>query len=133
MSTQAQGFYTAPSDRDTPQQDRGLFDHESQKHQCHHYARMYGGQAVNAMMWGFGATLGADAANAAVGEMRVCCIRGWDIRAVLTTMIAMVETLSTQVLFLLCNEMILRTTLLQTFRRMKVIEGAMSRFAVDIN
>ncbi|KAH0293225.1 hypothetical protein M436DRAFT_63126 [Aureobasidium namibiae CBS 147.97] len=72
MSAQAQGFYTAPSDKDTPQQDRGLFNHESQKHQCHHYARMYGGQAVNAMMWGFGATLGADAANAAVGEMRAC-------------------------------------------------------------
>ena len=75
MSAQAQGFYTVPSDRDTPQQDRGLFHHESQKHQCHHYARMYGGQAVNAMMWGFGATLGADAANAAVGEMRVWSIR----------------------------------------------------------
>jgi hypothetical protein len=72
MSGEAQSYYTeAPSDKDTPQQDRGLFDHESKKHECHHYARMYGGQAVNAMMWGFGATLGADAANAAVGEMRV--------------------------------------------------------------
>jgi hypothetical protein len=75
MSGEAQSYYnSAPSDKDTPQQDRGLFDHESKKHECHHYARMYGGQAVNAMMWGFGATLGADAANAAVGEMRVCSV-----------------------------------------------------------
>lgn len=96
MSTQAPGFYTAPSDKDTPQQDRGLFNHESQKHQCHHYARMYGGQAVNAMMWGFGATLGADAANAAVGEMKVGFSRdlGWSRNA--DHDIAMVETLSDQ-------------------------------------
>ena len=33
-----------PSDKDTPTQDRGLFNQEAQKHQCHHYVRMYGGQ-----------------------------------------------------------------------------------------
>jgi hypothetical protein len=49
----------------------GLFHEEAQKHQCHHYLRMYGGQVATAAMYGFGATLGADAANAAVGEMRV--------------------------------------------------------------
>ncbi|KAG9961111.1 hypothetical protein KCU61_g5863, partial [Aureobasidium melanogenum] len=70
MSAQAPGFTTAPSDKDTPQQDRGLFHHEGKKHECHHYARMYGGQAMNAVMWGFGATLGADAANAMVGDIK---------------------------------------------------------------
>ena len=30
----------------------------------------YGGQVMNAAMFGFGATLGADAANAAVGDMK---------------------------------------------------------------
>jgi hypothetical protein len=95
MSGEAQSYYNeAPSDKDTPSQDRGLFDHESKKHECHHYARMYGGQAVNAMMWGFGATLGADAANAAVGEMRVSSVRGWHSRAMLIKISAMVETLS---------------------------------------
>jgi len=74
MSVQAPGFAAPPSDRDTPTQDRGLFHHEAQKHESHHYLRMYGGQAVQAAMWGFGATLGADAANAAVGEVRVCCL-----------------------------------------------------------
>ena len=71
MSVQAPAFSTPPSDKDTPTQDRGLFDHEASKHQSHHYLRMYGGQVVQAAMWGFGATLGADAANAAVGEVRV--------------------------------------------------------------
>lgn len=71
MSAQAPGYNTAPSDKETPEQDRGLFHHEAKKHESHHYVRMYGGQAVNAMMWGFGATLGADAANAAVGDMKV--------------------------------------------------------------
>lgn len=56
---------------------------------------MYGGQAVNAMMFGFGATLGADAANAAVGEMKVRLYFGFDGScAMLTMMLAMVETLS---------------------------------------
>jgi hypothetical protein len=71
MSTQAPGFTTVASDKDTPQQDRAIFERESKKHECHHYARMYGGQAVNAVVLGFGATLGADMANAAVGEVRV--------------------------------------------------------------
>jgi hypothetical protein len=31
---------------------------------------MYGGQVANAVMRGFGATLGADLANAAVGEAK---------------------------------------------------------------
>lgn len=60
-----------PSDKDTPSQDRGIFHHEARKHESHHYVRMYGGQVMNAMMWGFGATLGADAANAAVGDVKV--------------------------------------------------------------
>lgn len=52
-------------------QERGLFHHEAKKHESHHYVRMYGGQVLNAMAWGFGATLGADAANAAVGDVKV--------------------------------------------------------------
>ncbi|QIX01740.1 hypothetical protein AMS68_007257 [Peltaster fructicola] len=75
MSAQSQPQNApAPSEKDAQYiQDRGLFDHhEAQKHEKHHYLRMYGGQVVNAAMWGFGATLGADAANAAVGEMKVC-------------------------------------------------------------
>lgn len=32
---------------------------------------MYGGQVAQAAMWGFGATLGADVANAAFGEAKV--------------------------------------------------------------
>ena len=43
---------------------------QHKNHECHHYARMYGGQGANAIMWGFGATLGADLANAAVGEAK---------------------------------------------------------------
>ena len=77
MSAQAPSFSTPPSDKDTPEQDRGLFHQERKKHECHHYARMYGGQVANAMMWGFGATLGADVANAAVGDVKVghvCCL-----------------------------------------------------------
>jgi len=70
MSDQAPALSTPPSDKDTPSQDRGLFHHEARKHESHHYGRMYGGQVMNAMMWGFGATLGADAANAAVGDMK---------------------------------------------------------------
>lgn len=38
------------------------------------YLRMYGGQVAQAAMWGFGATLGADVANAAFGEAKV---GGW--------------------------------------------------------
>lgn len=72
MSTQAPAFSSPPSDKETPNQDRGIFHHEAKKHESHHYVRMYGGQVANAMMWGFGATLGADAANAAVGDMKVC-------------------------------------------------------------
>lgn len=75
MSVQNPNFPTPPSDKDTPQQDRSLFHHEAKKHESHHYVRMYGGQALNAAMWGFGATLGADAANAAVGEVRVCTLK----------------------------------------------------------
>lgn len=60
-----------PSDATTPTQNRSLFHHEARKHECHHYMRTYGGQALNAFVWGFGATLGADAANAAFGEARV--------------------------------------------------------------
>lgn len=71
MSANAPGMQPAPSDANTPTQDRGIFHHESKKHESHHYGRMYGGQVMNAMMWGFGATLGADAANAAVGDMKV--------------------------------------------------------------
>lgn len=71
MSAQAPAFPTVPSDKDTPSQDRGIFNEEHQKHQCHHYMRTYGGKVANAAMFGFGATLGADAANAAVGEMKV--------------------------------------------------------------
>ena len=40
------------------------------KHECHHYMRQYGGLAVNAFVMGFGGTLGADAANAMVGEVK---------------------------------------------------------------
>ncbi|KAJ9627745.1 hypothetical protein H2203_002958 [Taxawa tesnikishii (nom. ined.)] len=53
MSAQAPGFTTAPSDKETPEQNRGLFHHEGKKHECHHYARMYGGKVANAAMWGF--------------------------------------------------------------------------------
>jgi hypothetical protein len=71
MSVQSPTYQTPPSDRDTPSQDRGLFHHEAQKHQSHHYVRMYGGQVLQAAMWGFGATMGADVANAAFGEAKV--------------------------------------------------------------
>lgn len=71
MSVQAPNFSTPPSDKDTPEQSRGLFHQEAKKHECHHYVRMYGGQVVKAAAFGFGATIGADAANAAVGEMKV--------------------------------------------------------------
>nr|POE67159.1 hypothetical protein CFP56_79405 [Quercus suber] len=69
-SKPSQSNSVPPSDRDTPSQDRGLFNHEASKHESHHYVRMYGGQALHAAMWGFGATLGADAANALVGEAK---------------------------------------------------------------
>lgn len=62
---------TPPSDKNTPSQDRGIFTQEAKKHECHHYARMMGGQVLQAAAWGFGATLGADAANAAVGDVKV--------------------------------------------------------------
>lgn len=72
MSQTSSAISVPPSDKNTPSQDRGIFEREGKKHECHHYVRMYGGQVANAMMWGFGATLGADAANAAVGEVKVC-------------------------------------------------------------
>ena len=72
MSTQASPSTLPPSDKNTPQQDTRSFDEEHKKHECHHYMRTYGGKVANAAMFGFGATLGADAANAAVGEMKVC-------------------------------------------------------------
>lgn len=37
------------------------------------------GQVLNAMMWGFGATLGADAANAAVGDVKEVCVPNWEV------------------------------------------------------
>jgi hypothetical protein len=43
---------------------------DMQKHQCHHYMSTYGGMVVRSMAMGFGATLGADAANAIVGDIR---------------------------------------------------------------
>ncbi len=49
---------------------RSLFNHEAKNHECHHYMRTYGGQVANAMMFGFGATLGADAANGLVGDAK---------------------------------------------------------------
>jgi len=53
------------------EKDRGLFDHHGAKqHECHHYTRMYGGRLANAMLMGFGMTLGADAANAVVGDAK---------------------------------------------------------------
>jgi hypothetical protein len=134
MSGEAQSYYnSAPSDKDTPQQDRGLFDHESKKHECHHYARMYGGQAVNAMMWGFGATLGADAANAAVGEMRVCFIQGCDSRVMLTMIVAMVETLRNESYICLVMKRSHEQQPLQACRRMEMIKWAMSSIEIDIN
>ena len=68
----SQPYNGPPSDSNTPTQDRGLFSHEAQKHESHHYLRMYGGQVVNAAMMGFGMTLGADAANVVVGDAKVC-------------------------------------------------------------
>lgn len=41
-----------------------------QKHECHHYMSTYGGMVIRSMAMGFGATLGADAANAVVGDIR---------------------------------------------------------------
>ena len=52
------------------EQERSLFHRELRNHEGHHYMRMYGGQVANAMMWGFGATLGGDLANAAFGEAK---------------------------------------------------------------
>ncbi|KAK1074586.1 hypothetical protein LTR12_005794 [Friedmanniomyces endolithicus] len=68
----SQPYNGPPSDSNTPSQDRGLFSQEAQKHESHHYLRMYGGQVVNAAMMGFGMTLGADAANAVVGDAKAC-------------------------------------------------------------
>ncbi|KAL1306866.1 hypothetical protein AAFC00_005516 [Neodothiora populina] len=70
MSAQAPAFPTVPSDAQTPEQNRGVFEQEHKKHECHHYMRTYGGKVANAAMFGFGATLGADAANAVVGDMK---------------------------------------------------------------
>ena len=78
MSAQAAAPTTPPSDKDTPPQNRGIFEHEAKKHECHHYVRMYGGQVLNAAMWGFGSALGADVANAVVGDARVCYSRSPD-------------------------------------------------------
>jgi len=71
MSAQAPAFPTVPSDKNTPQQDTRSFGEEHKKHECHHYMRTYGGKVANAAMFGFGATLGADAANGMVGEVKV--------------------------------------------------------------
>lgn len=50
-------------------------DAEAMKdHQCHHYMSTYGGYAARALVMGFAGTLGADAANAMVGEAR----KEWD-------------------------------------------------------
>ncbi|EMD01101.1 hypothetical protein BAUCODRAFT_196134 [Baudoinia panamericana UAMH 10762] len=70
MSVQSPNFSTPPSDKNTPTQDRGLFHHEAQKHESHHYLRMYGGKVLDAAMWGFGATLGADVANEVFGDAK---------------------------------------------------------------
>lgn len=40
------------------------------EHQCHHYMSTYGGYAARALVMGFAGTLGADAANAMVGEAK---------------------------------------------------------------
>ena len=49
MSNQGPPYYgMPPSDKDTPSQDRGIFHHEAQKHESHHYLRMYGGQVMSA-------------------------------------------------------------------------------------
>lgn len=69
MSAQ-QAQNTVPSDKETPTQDRGAFSDEHKKHECHHYMRTYGGKVAQAAMFGFGATLGADAANGLVGDMK---------------------------------------------------------------
>lgn len=60
------------SEKDGQTLDRGIFDHhEAAKHESHHYLRMYGGQVMNAFMWGAGSALGADVANAAFGDVKV--------------------------------------------------------------
>lgn len=68
------GVAAAPSDQNTPAPNKSIFHHQASQHQSHHYLRMYGGQVAQAAMWGFGATLGADVANAAFGEAKV---GGW--------------------------------------------------------
>lgn len=68
------GVAAAPSDQNTPAPNKTIFHHQASRHQSHHYLRMYGGQVAQAAMWGFGATLGADVANAAFGEAKV---GGW--------------------------------------------------------
>lgn len=46
-------------------------DSETMKdHQCHHYMSTYGGYAARALVMGFAGTIGADAANALVGEAK---------------------------------------------------------------
>lgn len=74
MADQKQAQWIPPKEQpgENQTQERGLFHHEARKHESHHYVRMYGGQVVNAAMWGFGATLGADAANSMVGDVKVC-------------------------------------------------------------
>lgn len=76
MSVQSPAFSTPPSDKDTPTQDRGIFHQEAKKHESHHYVRMYGGRVLQAAVFGFGATLGADAANALVGDAKVSLRHG---------------------------------------------------------
>lgn len=57
------------SRQNTPQQqDRSVFHSDHKKHECHHYMSTYGGAVMNAMAFGFGSTLGADAANGFVLE-----------------------------------------------------------------
>lgn len=68
------GVAAAPSDQNTPAPNKSIFHHQASQHQSHHYLRMYGGQVAQAAMWGSGATLGADVANAAFGEAKV---GGW--------------------------------------------------------
>ncbi|MCJ1481079.1 hypothetical protein MMC06_001235 [Schaereria dolodes] len=58
------------NDNKDEEQSRSLFHNEAKKHESHHYTRMYGGKLMNAVILGFGATLGADAANAAVGDAK---------------------------------------------------------------
>jgi len=67
-------------DQQAAENSRGLFSHGTdqhqtmKEHQCHHYMSTYGGYAARALVMGFAGTLGADAANALVGDVR----KEWD-------------------------------------------------------